>query len=357
MNYQYHLAKWADRRKDIHCPNCGKGHGCYKEYVDGNGNPVDPDNHLCGKCDHENSCGYHVTPKQWQQEHGKIDTSAYTPIVYKKKDMLTIDPAIVSRTIQKNAYTRNTLVVWLHSLPWNSAQKETLEQALQLYCVGTMRNGSVIFWQIDQDRKVRTGKKMMYTVEGKRLKNAKGESIGFGFMHNIVPEAKALLDADTHEYRQCAFGLHLTRVFPDAEVHIVESEKTALLMTCYDQTPWHEHVWIAVGSMQQLSEQWLQGLKGRILVAYPDANAVDDWTRRADMLKATGWTINLSTAWMQHYDIQADPKADIGDLVLQRLLMTPEAIREEMIERFPITQELIDKLQLTLINGNESPCG
>lgn len=347
-DYRFHLAKWTERDKDVKCPNCGKGKGAYKEYVDAAGKPVDPVNHLCGKCDSENRCGYHVTPHEWEKEHGKIETGNYVKREQVQKKRLEIDPKIVSQTIKKQHYELNTLVVWLRSLPWNSAQKETLEHALQLYCVGTMRNGSTIFWQIDQDRKIRTGKKMMYTKEGKRLKDSEGNSIGFGFMHNIVPEAAEQLKAGTHMYVQCAFGLHLTKVFPTAEIHVVESEKTALLMTCYDQQPWHEHVWIAVGSMQQLSEQWLQGLKGRIIVAYPDANAVEDWTRRVNALKADGWKINLSVKWMELYDCEHDPKADIGDLALQKLLETPESIREELIKRFPITKELIERLQLEL---------
>lgn len=346
--YRFHLAGWRERDKSVRCPRCGAGKGAYKEYVDDYGKPVDPLNHLCGKCDSEKRCGYHVTPSEWQKQHGKID-GEWRKKEEVQKTRIEIDKRTVSATIRKDAYVINTLVVWLRSLPWNSAQRETLEHALQLYCVGTMKNGSVIFWQIDQDRVVRTGKKMMYSSNGKRLKDSEGHSIGFGFMHNIIPETKVLLDAGTHTYIQCAFGLHLTKVFPDAEVHVVESEKTALLMTCYDQMHWHEHVWVAVGSMYQLKPEWLPGLKGRIIVCYPDANAVEEWKARAEAMMREGWRITVSTTWMKCYDVEHDPKADIGDLVLKKLMETSEGKREFTIERYPVLEMFVKRLGLQII--------
>lgn len=59
--YRFHLQKYKYGSK-ISCPSCGKPR-CFVKYVDAEGKIVFPDN--VGKCDHENSCGYHYTPKEY----------------------------------------------------------------------------------------------------------------------------------------------------------------------------------------------------------------------------------------------------------------------------------------------------
>lgn len=59
--YRFHLQKYKYGSK-ISCPSCEKPR-CFVKYVDAEGEIVFPDN--VGKCDHENSCGYHYTPKEY----------------------------------------------------------------------------------------------------------------------------------------------------------------------------------------------------------------------------------------------------------------------------------------------------
>ena len=61
----YSLQKYAGRNTRHTCPQCGKPH-CFSFYVDAQGNVLDE---TVGRCDHESSCGYHKTPKQYFEEH------------------------------------------------------------------------------------------------------------------------------------------------------------------------------------------------------------------------------------------------------------------------------------------------
>ena len=53
---------------------------------------------------------------------------------------------------------------------------------------------------------------------------------------------------------------------PKDEVHIVESEKTALIMACVKP----QYVWLATSSVTNLQEHFLPNLKGRKVVLHPD---------------------------------------------------------------------------------------
>ena len=63
--YRFHLQKYSYGSK-ISCPNCGKSR-CFVRYVDEEGIIRFPD--TVGKCDHENSCGYHYTPREYFHDH------------------------------------------------------------------------------------------------------------------------------------------------------------------------------------------------------------------------------------------------------------------------------------------------
>ena len=64
-NYRFHLEKYH-RGSKIACPEC-KRKACFTRYIDESGEITFPPH--VGKCDHENSCGYHYTPKDFFREH------------------------------------------------------------------------------------------------------------------------------------------------------------------------------------------------------------------------------------------------------------------------------------------------
>ena len=63
--YRFHLEKYRSGNRYT-CPNCERKR-CFTRYIDDEGEVFFPDN--VGKCDHEHSCGYHYTPKDYFREH------------------------------------------------------------------------------------------------------------------------------------------------------------------------------------------------------------------------------------------------------------------------------------------------
>ena len=66
----YNLQKYKGTASRHTCPNCGRKR-CFTLYVDENGIPLDE---TVGRCDHESSCGYHYSPKQYYHDHTGITT-------------------------------------------------------------------------------------------------------------------------------------------------------------------------------------------------------------------------------------------------------------------------------------------
>lgn len=63
--YRFHLEKYRYGSK-IDCPNCGKRR-CFVRYIDEQGTVYFPAS--VGKCDHEQSCGYHYTPREYFRDN------------------------------------------------------------------------------------------------------------------------------------------------------------------------------------------------------------------------------------------------------------------------------------------------
>lgn len=338
MQYTYHLARWSERDKTLLCPGCGRKL-CFKEYVDEEGRAVDETNHLCGKCDHE-WCGYHVTPKEWQKQHPEAERRVAE---YKQRPQLKrieIPRQHVAATMK--AYDQNIFVKWLYSLPWENEVRDAISKALFLYAVGTTKDGGTIWWQVDEQGIIRTGKKILYMENGHRAKDAEGNSIGFNWIHAILRK-QGMFPEREYDLVQCLFGQHLLQnATPDTVIHIVESEKTAFLMALFDPKFGQGNLWMACGGLYNLNAQRLLPLKGHKIIVYPDTNGVERWAKQIEGIPdcelATGWIKNVTTE---------DPQgADIADICLRRLMMTPEVKRDELIKDYPTTKILIDKLKL-----------
>jgi hypothetical protein len=70
-------------------------------------------------------------------------------------------------------------------------------------------------------------------------------------------------------------------IYPDKQIGIVESEKTAML--CAGHIP--EINWLATGNLNNLSAKRIECLKGKKVTLYPDAGAFKIWKDKAEQLK------------------------------------------------------------------------
>lgn len=282
-HYRYRLG-----RRATYCPQCG--HREFKPYVDtqNNDQPLDPS---CGRCNREIKCAYHLTPSEFfRQNPGKRPglnnlAAALNACLARLKPIRTAStlPTSWVTSSQRANASRDLLFQWL-------IQQFGLNIATTLcalYSVGhtPMFGGATIYWLVDHQLRVRSGKIMSYDANGHRRRTLNAPAVTF--VHTLRPstlrfalnlplgaasapigtaanglsasaaqqatplndatsaapmnkvpaarnnEANAALMAEIPEdynYIQCFFGSKLLQASPDATILLVESEKTALYL-------------------------------------------------------------------------------------------------------------------------------
>lgn len=297
--YRYQLESkrlTGHQPRKLSCPHCGKKK-CFVRYVD-------TKNGFCyvadtvGKCDHQHSCGYHYKPSdyyrdnQWAKEPKEHPEAYCRPIPqppFRPLPMSFVERSHSPQSIFWQWFTTDV------ARRFNISQQR-LQQIYDDYLIGATRSGNVIFWQIDQHGQVHGGHIMKYRIDGHRD--------GFqGWTH--VPLMRAgLLPPDWQLY-QCLFGQHLLARRPDAQVCVVESEKTAIIMAALQP----DCLWLATSGSSGLSPERVSCLKGRRVAIFPDSGCFDKWNRQMQL--TTGIEYNISPR-LESYA----PNTDLADLVL-----------------------------------------
>lgn len=258
-NYKYQLRRGS--KKEI-CPNCGKRRFVPYVLSDDNETIVNPD---WGRCDRENSCGY------WCKPNGN-------PIIEtRQQDVKPETPMIVDKSILNPSNVRravNTLYPYAKWLVGNEAATAAWDK----YHVLATPDGGCVFLQIDVNGTIRAGK-IMYYAGGHRVKTG----LPARWLHRDF-NYKKYVHGDT--LRQCFFGEHLLNEKPDAPVMVVESEKTALLMSQINRN----YVWLAAGGSCNLqNDDKNKVLAGRDVTICPDNQMFIKWRQIA---LPRGWKVD-----------------------------------------------------------------
>lgn len=335
--YRFHLQRYSYGSK-ISCPKCGKNR-CFVRYVDEDGIVRFPD--TVGKCDHENSCGYHYTPREYFHDNPNIlqtgqqeFTKQYRPVV---KISTPVLPTFISLEIVEKSltdYNRNPLYRYMCGV---FGEAETTRLFSQ-YKVGTSRKwgGSAVYWQIDISGKVRTGKIMLYDpTTGHRVKEP----------HAYVGWAHSELRLTNFHLRQCLFGEYLLNTSDTAPVMLVESEKTAIIMSHFIP----DYIWLATGGKNGcFNSEAMQVLRGRDVTLVPDLRATGLWKEKMPMLFGIYKSVSVSDMLEQiATEEQRNQGLDIADFFL--FSPTKRQMLQLMIEKNPAVQLLIDEFGLELI--------
>ncbi len=183
------------------CPAC-EHKRCFSRYIDSESKIVFP-SHV-GRCDREEKCGYHFTPKQYFEENPEQRdsfSSDFSPVnrnpsPVKEKETSYMDAGLVNSSL--GYYQTNKLFQYLTS---QFGEEDTLKLCRK-YKVGSAKywEGATVFWQTDINGRVRTGKVMLYDSEtGKRIKQP----------YNHITWAHSLLKQEDFNLKQCFFGEHL----------------------------------------------------------------------------------------------------------------------------------------------------
>ena len=335
--YKYHLEKYHPGSKKP-CPQCGRK-VCFTRYVDASGNHVFP-KHV-GRCDHEHSCGYHFSPSDYFRENPEESISLSRKHVITPKNLsVTIKeqlPSFIDRSIMEQTlshYAINPLYTFLA----RCMGKAEADRLCSLYRIGTSRKwgGSAVFWQVDCNGRVHTGKIMLYdATTGKRVKHPQPHVC---WVHTEM----RLKD---YHLRQCFFGEHLLSLYPDWKVFVVESEKTAVIASHFMP----DVLWVATGGKNGcFNERAISSLAGRDVVLMPDLGATQEWQARLPMLDKVCRSVSVNDILeTMATDEQRSQGLDIADFLLME--DTPQMILQKMIDRNPALQTLIDELRLELV--------
>ncbi len=335
--YRFSLQKYK-RGSKLSCPKCEKKQ-CFVKYIDNQGDITFPD--YVGRCDHEQSCQYHYTPSDYFHDNPMLaDYNNNLIEASKPQSCLPSPTSYIDRKLMKQALTNygmNPLYIYLSGV---LGKDETL-RIFRLYHVGTSKKwgGSTVYWQIDWQGNVRTGKIMLYNpTTGHRVKEPR----------SYVSWVHTELNLQDYNLKQCFFGEHLLPENPTKPIAIVESEKSALIASHYMP----EFIWLATGGMHGcFKSDVVSVLKGRSVMLCPDLGAPKAWQAKTFMLASVCSKVVLSDCLEQcATDEQRKSGLDIADFLL--MTDTPAMILQKMIKRNPNLQTLIECLHLELVDSS-----
>ena len=270
MSHYYTLQKYTNLSSRHTCPACGRQR-CFTLYVDPDANPL---HETVGRCDHESSCGYHRTPRQYFHDHPehrhhchpKRSEGSFTR--HARPDRAF--PGIIPQNLIPPPSATNHLITYLKTMIPSSA----IDRIIADYRLASTPDQAIIFLQIDQNNQCRTGKIMQYNPStGHRIKdlNKPGR---INWLHSILKRRKHL--PPDWQLTQCLFGEHLLPQHQDKTIALVESEKTAII--CSAMMP--QYLWLATGGKSGLTSERLSSLKGRKIIVFPDIDAFKDWQQK-----------------------------------------------------------------------------
>lgn len=265
-NHRYILEPYKSPSSRHRCPGCNKNK-TFALYIDTESQ--EPVHDRVGRCNREVECAYHYSPSQYFKDNGiDIEHTPYTPPTPKPQPPTSfIDPELFKKSLA--AYGSNNFIKFLLTI----FDQTTVNKLISKYLIGTSSHwpGSTVFWQIDEQGRIRTGKVMLYNPStGKRVKEP----------FNHLTWTHKVLKLNDYSLKLCLFGEHLLKAEHVKPVAIVESEKTSIIASVY--LP--EFIWLAVGGLSQLTAERCKPLKGRRVILYPDLNAYDKWLVKGNEL-------------------------------------------------------------------------
>lgn len=288
--YRYNLDKSS---KKFICPKCNKK--TFVKYID-----IETNTYLSedfGRCDRESNCGYHSNPKG---EHK--NTFEVVNIPKPLPDFHGLE--LVEKSFV-NDY-QNNFIDFLKTI-FNEVE---VNKATFDYLIGTSKrwNGATVFWQIDNLERVHAGKILQYNPNTcKRVKDENGKSL-IDWVHSVLKRSKVV---NQFNLQQCLFGLQLINDQNIKTVALVESEKTAVIMSLFKPN----YIWLATGSKHGFKYEMLRPIKQYKIIAFPDKSEFEDWNKKAIELNNLGFQIVVNN-YLETIDCEAG--TDFADIFISQ---------------------------------------
>ncbi|SFI55207.1 DUF6371 domain-containing protein [Halpernia frigidisoli] len=296
--YRYILDPSSKKYK---CPNCNKF--SLVVFIDTERSEI-MENY--GRCDRESKCGFFHHPSKdgfKNRINSEISNDAFVEIFPSFHKNHLVDLSIIG----DNNFLKYLRFLFGTTIA-NSVQKK--------YKIGTLCefNFGTVFWQIDERKIVRAGKVIQYFETGKRTKN-------ITWMHQFLKIKKEISD---YNLCQCLFGLHLIKDDKKSIIALVESEKTACIMSVI----FPDFLWLACGAKGEFKLKKLEPIKHRKIIAYSDSETqkngsttYEEWKRKAEGFNAVGFQITVSDLLEKETtDEQKAKGIDIADFFMREFL-------------------------------------
>jgi hypothetical protein len=326
-NTRFCLERTSKKRS---CPSCKQK--TYKCYIDTE-NQVNFDYDI-GRCDRENTCKYHKTPKTFFEEnpdkkpngtktqpnpkpHALLrpfglptqDTSpiqmnrqnptfGYQPDLFAKEQAFPAPIGQFNQSTKEEHLAHNALVIALMDIFEHQAVWDTIK----LYKGGTAKMGAFAYWYVNHNDVVLNCKVIHYN----------------GLKRNKALEPLWKYTA-AYGYGRCLYGIHLVPQQPNALVYIHESEKSALVCQIA-QWPHAGIVHIAKGGASMLNYERALPLRNRNVVLVLDCD--DAGRKRAEH---DFKILNAARANVQILDIAPNRSDgyDAADMILEAYTAIP----------------------------------
>lgn len=314
-NIPWHLDHRKGRQYKHVCPSCHSPQS-FRRYV--YSDTLEDISEECGICDHLNRCHYHLSPKEFFQLHPeqRRDWRDPHPVSPGWAQVGRLQGGAEAACEGKLAAEEPTFILdgqWVERCRCNDSVfahwlldevgqrhgfgREQVEAVLDDYRLGATRDKRVIFWQIDHQGSVRSGKIMHYQPDGHRYGHP-------DWVHALL-QRRHLLPIEGWQLRQCLFGEHLLLRYPDKPLGLVESEKSALICSLFHP----DTLWLATGGCGGLNPDKLTPLLGRRLTVHPDSGVFLKWY--LDLLQMPQLQANIVSRYERY-----PPNTDIADLLL-----------------------------------------
>lgn len=304
-NYIITLEPYNGRNSRFACPDC-ENLNSFTRYIN-----IETNEYIgekVGRCNREDKCGYHYTPKKFYEDNGKLAINypsqfknSATKILKKTNE----EYSILSKDIVFDAQIPDKENNFFEFLKIKFCFEEAM-RLREMYRFGSSEkwNGATIFYQIDKQEQYRTGKIMLYDVKnGRRIKEPYNH---IAWVHNGL---------DGFKLKQCLFGEHLL-ANNNMPVAIVESEKTAVICSYFLKN----FIWLATGGKSNLTPEMLKVLKDRDVTLFPDLGAFRVWGDKMKNELSFIKSIKLNDT-LERYATEAlrEKGSDLADFLIEIL--------------------------------------
>lgn len=325
--------------KKYNCPQCRQKR--FTRTIDNETRDLLPDH--VGRCDRENQCGYNYTWSQYLKETGEerkpfIDNTPPEPV--KPVEFIPlqyVEDSIIHPKTGKRLQEKNNFFLYLKSM----FSEPVADEIFKKYVIGTSGHwrGATIFWQIDSLGNARQAKIMLYDPQtGKRVKAGaeveRFDRVSKTYVKEVTEQSCSKIQgkylpgiSKEINLEQCFFGEHLLTEYPEAEVLIFESEKTALIVSAYLPS----FICLATGGASGC--RWREYatysiLKDRSVTFFPDygyfnkkteKTCYGEWTERvARIQEVLSGKFRVSDVLERRLSDQERKDEDLADLLLIR---------------------------------------